>query len=83
MGHVLQQRSRRQVDMAGDHVVDRRAAALVRNIGDVDTGHRLDHFERIAGRAAIVDLAGIRLGVGDQFGDGLVWRVRVRNQHQR
>ena len=59
-------------DVAGDQILLRRSRALVGHVGDVDSGRELEQFAAdVAGGAdalrGVGQLAGVRLGVGDQL----------------
>ena len=64
------------VDMAGDKILHRGTRPAIRHVKDVGLGLQLEQFARevvrraIAGRR-VVQLAGICLGEGDQFGERL------------
>ena len=75
-----------ELHLAADQVGHRIARAAVRHVHHVDAGHHLELLARHvdagadAGRGE-VELAGIGLGVGDQFRDGLDRQVVVHDHH--
>ena len=86
------QRARHVLDhegeLSGHQVGQRRRAAFIGHVHDVDAGHRFEEFGREVGRAAdaaraVVELAGARLGVGDQLLHRLHGHRRVHDQQQR
>ncbi len=73
---------------AGEHVGDQRHAAAIRHVHDVGAGRELEQFDRqmadgAGAERAHVDLAGIGLGVGDQFRHRLRRECRRCDQHER
>ena len=74
--------------LAAEHVGDRRSRAAIRHVLHLDAGHRHEHFAgQMRGGAGAgrrhVDLAGIGLGVGDEFGDGLGFDALADRHHVR
>ncbi len=72
VGHV----GEGQVDLAGDHRRGRGRAALERDVHHAGAGAGLEQRHRIMRQAAdaartVVELAGIGLGIGDEFGQRL------------
>ena len=72
--------------LAGDQIGERRRAAAVGHVDHVDAGQHLEQFAGHVDRRAVagrrhVELAGIGLGVGDQFGDRLDRQRRVHHHH--
>ena len=62
--------------LPGDQIGERRRAAAVGHVDHVDARQHLEQFARHMDRGPVaggrhVELAGIGLGVGDQFGDRL------------
>ena len=60
-----------EVDMAGDHVVQRRSGPVIRNVRELDAGQRLEPLHGEVLRAAeagrrIVELVRMGLGEGDE-----------------
>ena len=77
--------------LAGDHVVERKPAAAIGHVADLDAGLMPEHFERqmlqraVAGRRH-VDAVGRGLREGDDVGHGLHRQRRRHHQdvrHQR
>ena len=71
--------------VAGDHVGDRRSAALVRHMHDVDAGPRLEHFadqmrQYADAAGGKVHLARIGLGIGDQLLHGIRRHRRIDHE---
>ena len=76
-----------QIDVAGDQIVDRRRAAAIRHVLDLRAGHELEQLAAdMAGRAVarrrVGELAGIGLGLGDQFLHRLDVGLRRHREHQ-
>ena len=73
-------------DMAAEEIGDGRAGALVGNVGELDARHG---GEQLAGQMADgadagraeVDLARMRLRIGDQLGDRMHRNARMHHQH--
>ena len=88
-GHGVEE----EIDMSGHHRVERGHRAAERHVDHLDPGQQLDQVRRQVRRRAralrrIGDLAGVRLGVGDQLpdvgrGEVLAHHQRVRHPHQQ
>ena len=62
--------------------------AAIRDVDEIDAGHHLEQFagdmqRRADAAGRHVDLAGIGLGIGDEFRDRLRRHVRIHLHHQR
>ena len=81
-------RLRGDVDLLADEGGQRRPAAAIRHVQELDAGGLLEHLERHVRRAVVAgraerDLAGPLLGVGDEIGDRLPRRVGCARRARR
>ena len=63
------------LDLAFEQIGDRRRVAAIRHVQHVDAGHHLEQFagemrRRADAARGHVEFARMRLGIGDEFGNG-------------
>src|SRR6266508_2321048 len=84
LGHVGES----EIDLAGDHRGGRRRTALERNVHHLDAGAGLEHLDRVVGQAAgaagaVVELAGVGLGIGHELSQRLRRQVLLDDDDLR
>jgi hypothetical protein len=72
--------------LPADDIGESERAAAIRHVHHVDAGHRLEQFsgevtDRTDALRSQVDLSRVRLGIGDELGNGLRWKRRIDHHH--
>jgi hypothetical protein len=87
----VSERARRRVEhelhLSADQIGERLRDAAIRHVHHVEPGHHLEELAGDVGRGPIaagtdIDLAGIGLGIGDEFRNGARGKRRIDFHHQ-
>ncbi len=83
--HRARETEERDLDVAADEIVDGGAAAAIGHVQDVDAGFLAQQLAgKVVRRAdaggAVVDLARIGPGIGDQLGDRMRGKIRMHGE---